>query len=120
MKKCLVIDDVEVTQFTVEQIIGSLGMESLAVATKEEAIDALRKNKFDIILLDWHLRKASGIDLLKEIKGTVGSRAKLVIFSGIEGADKEKEALQAGADAFLEKPTTQEKVETCLKKLGVL
>lgn len=120
MKKCLVVDDVEVTRFITEQIAASLGLEFQAVATAEESMDALRKSGVDVVLLDWHLRKSSGLDLLKEIKAEFGPRVKVIIFSGVEGPEKTAEAEKAGADAYLEKPTTKEKLEKCLIKMGVL
>ena len=120
MKKCLVVDDVEVTRFIVEQIVTSLGMGILAVATPEEATEILHKHAIDVVILDWHLRKSSGIDLLKNIKASLGTSVKVIVFSGVEGSDKETEARHAGADAFMEKPTTKENLEKCLKNLGVL
>lgn len=120
MKKCLVIDDVEVTRYIVEQIMVSLGLENLSATTPEEALSLLQKNNVDIVLLDWHLRKESGIDVLAKIKNTCGASTKVIVFSGVEGVNREIEVRQAGGDAFLEKPTTKTKLESCLKKLGVI
>jgi CheY-like chemotaxis protein len=120
MKKCLVVDDVEVTRFTVEQIVDSLGFEAISVPGQQEAIDALKKGSVDLVLLDWHLRKTQGLDLIGKIRELQGNKAKIVVFSGVEGADKEQEARQSGADAFLEKPTTKEKLQDCLKKIGAI
>jgi CheY-like chemotaxis protein len=118
MKKCLIVDDVEVTRFTTEQILVPLGVEALTVSTPEEALAKLEQVSVDAVLLDWHLRKNSGLDLISKIKEL--GRAKIVVFSGVEGQEKRNEALQSGADAFLEKPTTKEKLEACLKGVGIL
>ena len=120
MSKCLVVDDVEVTRFTSEQILVSLGMEVKSVAAGDEAIAQLNSTGYDVVLLDWHLRKASGIDVLKHIKATHGNRVKVVMFSGVEGEDKKNEAIAAGADGFLEKPTTKAKLQEYFKGLGLL
>jgi CheY-like chemotaxis protein len=118
MKKCLVIDDVEVTRFTSEQILKALGMVPVAVATFDEALAELRKSTFEVVLLDWHLRKISGLDLIANVKAAGGG--KVIVFSGVEGLEKKDEALRAGADAFLEKPTTKEKLEACFKDVGII
>jgi len=118
MKKCLVVDDVEVTRFTSEQIITSLGLHAVTVATAEEAFSAMEDETFDLILLDWHLRKASGLDILQKLKSDSGSHPRVIVFSGVEGAEKQAEAIKAGADAFLEKPTTKDKLANCLKEIG--
>lgn len=120
MKKCLVVDDVEVTRFTSEQIIVSLGMETVQASSPEEALAAIKNASMDVVLLDWHLRKMSGLDLLKGLKEGAKPGMKIVVFSGVEGEEKRQEALQAGADAFLAKPTTKEKIERCFKDLGIL
>jgi CheY-like chemotaxis protein len=120
MKKCLIVDDVEVTRFTSEQIIRALGLDSQSAETAEEAIAAVQKESFDVLLLDWHLRHRSGLDVLKAARAARCAGAKIILFSGIEGAEKETEARTSGADAFLEKPTTKDKLKTCLEKLGIL
>jgi len=120
MKKCLIVDDVEVTRFTSEKIIAALGLSAVSVATSDEAFAAMQKETFDLVLLDWHLRKASGLDILKKIKSTIGTHPRIIVFSGVEGAEKQAEAIHAGADAFLEKPTTKDKLEVCLKDIGLI
>lgn len=119
MKKCLVVDDVEVTRYTSEQFISALGLTAVAASNSDEALQALAKSGFDVVLLDWHLRKDSGLDLISKIKSSAPS-AKVVVFSGVEGAEKRGEAMQSGAHAFIEKPTTKAKLETCFKELGII
>ena len=120
MKKCLIIDDVEVTRFTSEQIVQSLGLQTAAVASIDEANDALSKENYDCILLDWHIRKLSGLEYLKVLKSGPYSHIKVIVFSGVEGTDKQGEALQAGASAFIAKPTTKEKLTESFKGLSLL
>lgn len=119
MKKCLVVDDVEVTRYTSEQFIAGLGLSTVAVSNSDEALQVLANSGFDVVLLDWHLRKDSGLDLISKIKSSAPS-AKVVVFSGVEGSEKKSEAMQAGAHGFIEKPTTKAKLESCFKELGVL
>jgi len=120
MKKCLIVDDVEVTRFTVEEMATALGLEVKTASTAEEAYKVIEENKIDVVLLDWHLRKASGIDVLKQIKAAHGAGIKVVMISGVELAEKAEEARNAGADAFLQKPTNQENLKSCFSSIGVL
>lgn len=120
MTKCLIVDDVEVSRFTSEQILAALGLTTVTAATIEEGLAALEDNNIGVVLLDWHLRKISGLDMLAKIREKHGKNVRVIMFSGVEGADKQIEAIKAGADAFLEKPTTKEKVQACLKSVGVL
>ena len=120
MKKCLVIDDVEVTLFTTKRIMVELGIDLVMGNTIEEGLDALRANTIDVVLLDWHLRKQSGLVLLQKIREEFGTKIPVIMFSGVEGQDTCAEALQAGANAFLEKPTTKDKLQKCLQDLKIL
>ena len=120
MKKCLVVDDVEVTRFTVKQIVSDLGLDLVMAVTGDEALAALRHDQIDVVLLDWYLRKKSGLELLAQIRAEFGARLPVILFSGVESSNKRDEALRAGANAFLEKPTTKEKLEVCFKELGIV
>lgn len=119
MTKCLIVDDVEVTRFTTKNILEGIGVEPVVTKTAEEAKQALRSGNFDVILLDWHLGKESGLDLIKEVREKYGSSFPIVVFSGVEKDAQSSEALKAGASKFLEKPTTQDKLERCFRDLGV-
>lgn len=119
MKKCLVVDDVEVTRCASEEFAKALGVSVVSVIDGEAAMQSLPHGGFDVVLLDWHLRKDSGLDLISQMRA-IAPRIKIVVFSGVEGEDKRGEALRAGADAFLEKPTTKAKIEKTFKEVGIL
>lgn len=119
MTKCLVVDDVEVTRFTSEEYLKNLGVESVCVSDGDKALSALRSSNFDVIMLDWHLGKDSGLDTLKTIRKEFGRNLPVIVFSGVENQSKSSAAIEAGANVFLEKPTTQEKLREALKGLGI-
>ncbi len=118
MAKCLVVDDVEVTRFTTKEILAELQVDSVMANDPGEALKVLKGGGIDVILLDWHLGKESGLDLLQTIRSEYGS-LPVIVFSGVEGEEKSKEAIDAGANSFLVKPTTKEKVEGALSKVGI-
>ena len=117
MTTCLVIDDVEVTRYVATEFLSDMGVNVLIANNGEEALKTLRQKPVDVVLLDWHLGHSSGIDLLHEIRAEFGDRLAVVVFSGIESHSRAHEALDAGANSFLVKPTTREKLERCLKEL---
>lgn len=119
MAKCLVVDDVEVTRFTSKELLNKLGLESVAAGETAEAVSILQQGSVDVILLDWHIGKESGIDLLKQIRGEMGLTIPVIVFSGVEDQSKAGEALEAGANDFLSKPTTHEKLKDSMQKVGI-
>ena len=119
MATCLVIDDVEVTRYTTKELLADIGVEALTVGNFQEATDALRIEAYDVILLDWHVGKASGLDFLKELRTDMGVKTPVIVFSGVEDESKASEAVSAGASSFLSKPTTKEKLAQAFQHLGV-
>lgn len=120
MVKCLVVDDVEVTRFISESILEQLKIDSVIVSNIEDSKNAVDSNRFDVVLLDWHLGKQTSKNLLGELREKYGKSFPIIVFSGVAGHDKSAEIINAGASAFLLKPTTKEKLETCLKNVGVI
>jgi len=120
MATCLVIDDVTVTRFAVRSFLEDLGVAVRESEDGDDALNTIEQGGVDVILLDWHLKKKSGIELLQVIRAKYGDGLKVVVFSGVEGEDKVDEALSAGANGFITKPTTKDKVEKELKSVGIL
>jgi two-component system, OmpR family, response regulator len=68
----------------------------------DEGLQAARTGSCDIIILDWFLPVMDGISLLRELRGQ-GIETPVLMMSG-SGELGRREALAAGADAFLAKP----------------
>jgi two-component system, chemotaxis family, chemotaxis protein CheY len=120
MKKCLVIDDVEVSRFVASEFLAELGFEFAVAKDSEQALVALRRSRYDVVLLDWHIAKESGIELLKKIREEFGKALPVIMCSGVEKQQSKAMAMEAGANDFLEKPTTKEKLEDSFRKLGII
>ena len=117
MKTCLIVDDVEVTRFTGKIFVEELGLKSVEASNVEEALANI--SSADVILMDWHIKQESGLDLLKKLRAD-GNNVPVIMFSAVEGNDKLGEAKQAGASGFIQKPTTKEKIEEQFKNIGIL
>lgn len=70
-------------------------------ASALEALDQLRKNKFDLIILDWMLPQMSGIEFLRQIQDS--KIPVLMVTAKAEAADIVS-GLDAGADDYVTKP----------------
>ncbi len=118
---CLIVDDVTVTRFIARTFLENLGVGVIEAEDGDGALNTLESNQnVDVILLDWHLKKKSGVELLQVIREKHGNDIKVVLFSGVEDGDKLQEAKEAGANAYISKPTTQEKIKDCFQDLGLL
>ncbi|HEY3835892.1 MAG TPA: response regulator transcription factor [Bryobacteraceae bacterium] len=70
--------------------------------TGEEAVDLLRKDRFDLVILDRNLPGMSGLDVCRLIRST--SDIGIIILTVRKAEGDKIEALDAGADDYVTKP----------------
>lgn len=71
-----------------------------------------------LFLLDYRLPQTSGLALLREIKANPSlQRVPVVIWSGGVGEPEMQACYEAGADAFLEKPTNMQLLRQQMQQL---
>lgn len=119
-KKCLIVDDVEVSRFSVTHFLSELNVVAEAAEGVQEAFSKLAEKKYDAIFVDWHIGKESGIELVKKIRSELQLKTPIFVISGVENSDVEAVAIKAGAQGFIEKPTQKDKLEACLKKNNII
>lgn len=71
--KTLLVDDDEVVQMLVQRRLNSLGIECSLASTGTEAIEALRKEIFDFIIMDINMPVQDGIDSVRWIRELVST-----------------------------------------------
>lgn len=72
--------------------------------TASEAIEKLTHDAFDAVLLDLSLPDAKGIDAVRRISDA-SKDVGVIVLTGWGGPETEQPAKDAGADAYLQKPT---------------
>jgi len=102
MKKILIIED---EKFLVEMYKVKLEKENFQVISafsSEEAIEALREDIPDLILLDILLPRKNGIIFLEEIKKIkLTSKIPIIVFSNYDDSLTKERAKQLGAKDYL-------------------
>jgi DNA-binding NtrC family response regulator len=103
MTRILVVDDEEslrrVTQVRLEQ-----GGYSVCVAgSAEEAIEALDRSPFDIVLTDLRMPGMSGLELLKHVRSNLPDTT-VIMMTAYGTVETAVEAMKAGAFDYLTKP----------------
>jgi len=112
----LVVDDVEEQRELALQMLERLGYKADAVSSGEEAVDYLRRNKADLIVLDMIMEP--GIDGLETFRRVleIHPRQKAIMVSGFSETDRVRKAQEMGAGAFVRKPYVLEKIGLALRK----
>lgn len=113
----LVVEDDPVQAEGVASVLSRLGYAVHFARDGESAIRALRVQPIDAVVLDWHLPKMSGIDVLNWIRnGVGGTYGVLLLTSRVEECDVVS-ALDAGADDYLTKPFRPDELAARMKAL---
>jgi DNA-binding response OmpR family regulator len=70
--------------------------------SEEEGVGRFKAEKFDLVILDYHLTQGNGLSTLRRLRAEDGMVPILVV-SGLTEAQVAAELLEAGADDFLSK-----------------
>ncbi len=104
-RTALIVDDNALGRELARDILEGAGYQVAEAATVAEALNLLGKSRFDVCLLDWHLRGMTGKDLLRALPVTcpVGAPRTLVVTADARG-ETAQDALGSGADGVVTKP----------------
>lgn len=100
--RILVVDDEPQIRRVMRTTLVAQGHVVADARTGEEALDTLRKERFDLVLLDLNMPGIGGLEACRLIRGS--SDVAIVVLS-VRSSEKDKvEALDAGADDYITKP----------------
>ncbi len=102
-KNILIVDDEENLRQSLKFILQPLGYNVSDAPDAEAALEALRTNHFQLILLDLIMPGMHGLELLPQIRALHPDIAVL-IFAADTTTDTINKALQLGAQGFIPKP----------------
>jgi PAS domain S-box-containing protein len=102
----LLVEDSAVNQLVTQWTLKRLGYGLQIAPTAREALEAWRRERFDLVLMDIHLPDGDGYALTRELRSCEpsGRRAPIVAMTGsTEPGDREK-CIAAGMDEYIPKP----------------
>ena len=112
----LVIDDVEEQRNIASGMLKELGYSVVSVSSGEKAVEYLKTNKVDLLLLDMIMDPGmDGLDTYKKIL-KLHPEQKAIIASGFSETGRVKEVQNLGAGAYIRKPLLLEKIGIAVKK----
>ena len=98
----MVVEDEALLNDAYTQVLSSTGIKVIRAFNGQEAIDKLKKQTPDIILLDLRMPVVDGISFLKQLrpKQTLPS-TKIVVFSNYDDQQEIDEAFKLGAAHYM-------------------
>jgi DNA-binding NtrC family response regulator len=114
-EKILILEDEKLLRMTMRKRLEDDGYRVLEAATGEVALDLIREDEPDLLLLDYKLPDMTGVDVLRQVREMHldTSAILLTAFSSIGTA---VEAMKLGAHDYLDKPVDYDELLATIAK----
>ena len=117
-KKILLVEDDKDIINLVKHYLEKEGYRTFEAADGVKGLDALKKEKIDLVVLDVMLPELNGIEVLKRIKGDTKTANIPVIMLTAKGEETDKiVGLELGADDYITKPFSPKELVARIKAL---
>ncbi|OLS40975.1 response regulator transcription factor [Bacillus sp. MRMR6] len=118
MAKILLAEDEEVLRMLVVDTLEDEGHEVDEACDGEEAYELIRKNSYDLILVDYMMPVYTGLELIQMVRKE-HNQTKIMMLSAKSQSAEQQKVLDTGADYFMSKPFSPlelvERIEEILK-----
>ncbi len=114
MHKIFVVDDQADIRQSLQGVLEDEGYQVSAAASGEACLELLRKQDFDVVLLDVWLPGMDGLETLQKIR-EIESAPEVIMISGHGTIETAVRATKLGAYDFLEKPLSLDKTLILIK-----
>jgi len=105
MSKVVVIDDEPFILMMIEDKLRKAGYEVVTVRKSIEAMEVIRKEKPDLVILDWMMPEMSGIEICQVLKQDPGLQHIPVFMLTAKGQDADEQlGLKIGVARYITKP----------------
>jgi DNA-binding NtrC family response regulator len=110
----LIVDDEATAVENLAHVCRKQGHEVITRTTGQGAIEALEKNRFDVVLTDLRMEKVDGMAILHRAK-ELNPETAVILITGYATLDSAVEAMKAGAFHYIAKPFRLDEVREVVR-----
>jgi len=107
MATILCVDDEAPVGVVLENALAGMGHDALLATSVEEAMKAVDRKACDLIISDYSMPKANGLDLMKRLD-EAGHEIPVIIMTGYGSIENAVQSIRRGAIDYLTKPLRSE------------
>ncbi|MFN2238953.1 MAG: HAMP domain-containing protein [Thermoanaerobaculia bacterium] len=100
-RRLLIVEDDETQRQAIIELVGDDDVEIASVGSGEEAIEAMKKTRFDCIVLDLGLPDMTGVELIQRMKDELDEQPPVIVYTGRELSRREASELQQITNAII-------------------
>jgi two-component system response regulator CpxR len=115
--RILIVDDEEELVHALVERLQLRGMDAHGVVTGKEALERIRSETFDVVLLDVKMPALGGMKVIREIKDQQPG-LQVIMLTGHSSARDAERGRQLGAFEYLQKPVNIDNLCKILRAAG--
>ena len=114
--RVLYVDDEDSLRFLVKEQLSVEGFDVTAAEDGPTALENLKKEEFDIVLLDILMPGMDGFAVLKEIRKNK-NHPRVIMLTGVSEISTAIESVKSGANDYITKPYDLTELVSCINRV---
>lgn len=102
--RVLVAEDVELNQLLIKIILNDFGFDFEITGNGKTAIEKLKSNTYDIILMDLHMPEMNGLEAAEYIRNTMKSKIPIIALTADVTTSDVRKCIAYGINDYIAKP----------------
>jgi CheY-like chemotaxis protein len=113
-----IVDDEEPVRKALKRLLRASGLDAESYASGQDSLEAAALREPDCVLLDLHMPRMSGLQVLRALQAARRT-LPIIVITAHDAPEAREQCLAAGASAYLRKPLEEhELLDTITAALG--
>jgi len=114
--KVLIVDDIDINLYVAKEMLSPYGLDIDLAASGAQAIELIKKVKYDLVFMDHIMPIMDGIETAKEIRKMGHAKLPIIALTANAVSGVKKMFLENGFNGFISKPIGLHELDAVLKQ----